>query len=107
VRASVLVLESLNVVLDGGATIEDARLDVGHVLAESVVLVSNLVGQLTSVAHDDNGDLAIDGLDLLKRGQDKDGSLSQTRLGLADNVSAQKGLGDAGLLDCRARGVRL
>lgn len=68
VRASVFALESLDVVLDGSTTVEDTSLDVRHVLAESVVLVSDLVGQLTSVAHDDNRDLAVDGLDLLKRG---------------------------------------
>jgi hypothetical protein len=54
VRASVLALESLDVVLDGSAAVEDTGLDVRHVLAESVVLISDLVGQLTSVAHDDN-----------------------------------------------------
>jgi hypothetical protein len=68
VRASVLALESLDIVLDGGTTVEDAGLDVRHVLAESVVFVSDLVGQLTSVAHDNHRDLAVDGLNLLKRG---------------------------------------
>lgn len=68
VRASVLALESLDVVLDGGTTVEDAGLDVRHVLAESVVFISDLVGQFTSVAHDNHRDLAINGLDLLKRG---------------------------------------
>lgn len=68
VRASVLGLEGLDVVLDGSTTVEDTGLDVRHVLAESVVFVSDLVGQLTSVAHDNHRDLAINGLDLLKRG---------------------------------------
>lgn len=104
VRASVLALESLDVVLDGSTTVEDTGLDVGHVLAESVVLVSDLVGQLTSVTHNNNRDLAVDGLNLLKRGQDKDGSLSQTRLGLADDVSTKECLGNTCLLDCRSRG---
>lgn len=54
VRASILVLKGLHVGLDGSTTIEDASLDVGHVLAETFVLIANLVGQLTSVAHDDN-----------------------------------------------------
>lgn len=53
-RAGLLILESLDVGLDGGTSIENARLDVGHVLAKAVVLVANLVGKFTSVAHDHN-----------------------------------------------------
>ena len=76
--ASILVLEGLHVGLDGRTTVEDASLDVWHVLAEAVVLIANLVGQFTSVAHHHNGDFAVDGLDLLKSGENKDGSLTQT-----------------------------
>lgn len=101
VRASLLVLESLNIVLNGGTTVEDSSLDVGHVLAEAVVLITDLVGQLTSVAHDNNGYLSVHRFDLLKSGKNEDSSLSQTGLGLADNVSTEECLGDTGLLDCR------
>ena len=104
VRASVLVLENLHVLLDGSSTVEDARLDVGHVLAEAVVLIANLVSQLTSVAHDHDRDLSVDRLNLLQSRQDEDGSLSQTRLGLADNITTEKSLRNTSLLNCRSRG---
>jgi hypothetical protein len=102
VGASLLVLQGLNVLLDGSTTVEDTGLDIGHVLAEAVVLVANLVGELTSVAHDHHGDLSVDGLNLLESGENKDSSLTQTRLGLADNITTKEGLGNAGLLDCRS-----
>jgi hypothetical protein len=101
-RASFLVLERLHVGLDGSTTIEDTGLDVGHVLAETVVLVADLVGQLTSVAHDNHRDLSVHGLNLLKGSKNEDSSLTQTGLGLADNVTTEECLGDTGLLDCRS-----
>lgn len=100
VRASVLVLNDLDILLDWSTAVEHASLDVGHILAETVVLVANLESQLASVAHNKDGDLAINGLDLLKGGQDKDCSLSETGLGLADNITSEEGLGNTGLLDC-------
>lgn len=100
VGAVVLVLEGLDIVLDGHSTVENAGLDVGQVLAEPVVLIANLVGQFTSVAHNDNRDLAIDWLYLLKSGEHEDSSLTQTGLGLADDISTEKGLGDTSLLNC-------
>lgn len=103
VRASLLVLQGLHVGLDWSTTIEDTSLDVGHVLAEAVVLVANLVSKLTSVAHDHNRNLAINRLNLLQSGEHKDGSLTETRLGLADNITTEKCLGNTGLLDCRSR----
>ncbi len=99
VRMGVLVLQELGILLDGSATVEDAGLDVGHVLAEAIVLVANLESQLTGMAHDQDGTLAGDGLDLLKRGQDEDGSFTKTRLGLADYVTSQKSLRNTVLLD--------
>lgn len=66
VRAGVFVLQSLHVGLDRSAAVENASLDVGHVLAKSVVLITDLVGQFTSMTHDNNGDFAIDWLNLLE-----------------------------------------
>lgn len=100
VRVSVLVLEKLGILHDGGSTVEDADLDLGHVLGETSVLVLDLEGQLASVAHDHDRALAGDRLDLLEGGEDEDGSLSETGLGLADDVSSKHGLGNADLLNC-------
>lgn len=98
--ASFLVLQSLHIGLDRGTTVEDTSLDVGHVLAETVVLITDLVGQLTCVAHDDDSNLAIHRLNLLKSGKNKNGRLTKTRLGLADDITTKKSLGDTGLLNC-------
>jgi hypothetical protein len=37
---------------------------------------------------------------LLKSGENEDGGLAETRLGLADNVASEHGLGNARLLNC-------
>ena len=52
VRVCVLVAEKLNVLLHRCSSVEDTDLDVGQELGKTVVFVANLVGQLTSVAHD-------------------------------------------------------
>jgi hypothetical protein len=100
VGVSLLVLEDLGILLDGSAAVEDASLDVGHVLAESVVLVADLESQLTSMAHNQDRALSGDRLDLLEGGENKDSRLAETRLGLADDVAAEHGLGNACLLNC-------
>lgn len=100
-RVSLLVLQDLGILDDGGTTVEDTGLDVGHVLAETVVLVANLESQFTSVAHDQDGALASDRLDLLERGQDEDRRLSKTRLGLTDDVTTKQSLRNTCLLNCR------
>lgn len=99
VRAELLVAENVLISLDGGTTIEDLRANFGQVLAEAGVLVLDLEGQLAGVAEDNNRDLTRDSLDLLERGEDKDGSLTHTRLSLAENIHSEDGLGDALLLD--------
>lgn len=53
------------------------------------------------MAHDQHGALAGNRLDLLKGGEDEDSRLSETRLGLADDVTSEKGLRNAILLNCR------
>lgn len=100
VRVGFLVLENVDVVLDGSTTVEDRGLDVRKVLAESGVLVLDLEGQLTSVAHDEDGALAVHRLDLLEGGQNENGSFTETRFGLTKNVGSKDGLRDAVLLDC-------
>jgi hypothetical protein len=52
VRVRILVLEDFGIFLNWGSAVEDSGLNVRHVLAETGVLVLNLVGQLTSMAHD-------------------------------------------------------
>jgi len=98
-RASILALDDLYILLDRGAAIEDAGLDIGQVLAEAVVLVADLECELARVAHDEDGDLAGNRLNLLQGGQNEDCSLAKTGLGLADDVATKQSLGNASLLD--------
>ena len=106
VWVGILVLQGLNILHHWGSTVEDSGLDLWHVLAEASILVLDLVSQLTSVAHDENGALAGDWLDLLESGEDEDGSLTKTRLGLAEDVGAENCLRNADLLDCKSCRVR-
>ena len=98
-RVGLLVLENLGVLLNRCTAVEDTGLDIGHILAEAVVLVSDLEGQLASVAHDQDGALACDGLDLLKGGKNEDGSFAKTGLCLTDDVTSEECLRNTGLLD--------
>lgn len=88
------------ILLNWGSTVEYRRLDLWQILCEAGVLILDLERQLASVAHDKDGRLAIDGLNLLEAGENEDGSFAQTRLGLADNVGSKDGLRDTDLLDC-------
>jgi len=99
VRALGLVLKHGLVFGDGRASVDNTGADIGHVLGETGVLVSDLIGKLASVAKNKDGDFAVDGLDLLKGSEDEDGGFTHTRLGLADDVHAENGLRDAFLLD--------
>jgi len=101
VRVGVLVAEHLLVLLDVGTTVEDSGSDLRHVLAEALVLISNLERQLTGVAHNQDTALAIYRLDLLQRGENEDGSLTETGFGLAEHVGTENSLRDADLLDLR------
>ena len=99
-----VVLEDVAVGLDGDTTVEDSGLDLRKVLGETLVLVSDLEGKLTSVAKDEDGDLVLTGgegagVQLVQSGQDEDGGLTHTGLGLADDVHTKDGLGDALVLD--------
>jgi hypothetical protein len=52
------------------------------------------------VAHDQDLALAGNGLQLVKGGQNEDGGLTETGLGLAKNIDVEDGSWNANLLDC-------
>merc|ERR1719328_1028670 len=94
-----IVLQNLFIFRNGHATKEHSNLDVGHELAEPLVLFADLEGELPGVAHHQDGHLAVHGLDLLEGGQHEHRGLAHTGLGLAQYVHSQHGLGDALMLD--------
>lgn len=96
-----LVLEELGVLRDRSSTIEDGCFHLGHVLAETCILILNLICKLTGVAHNQDRCLASHRLNLLESSKDEDSGLTQTGFGLAEDVGTQDGLRDAHLLDCR------
>ena len=85
--------------------VENCCPDVGKVLGEAVELGRDLLGQLVGVADADSKRLVLlqifGASELLKGGDDKDGSLAHTSLGLAQNIKAQHGAGNALVLDSR------
>jgi hypothetical protein len=99
-----VILEHVPVRLDTHSSVEHGRLHLRQVLGETLILVSNLKRQLTSVTQHQHTDLVLARgesiwVQLMKSRQNKHGSLSHTRLGLTDNVHSQNGLGDALVLD--------
>lgn len=90
--------------LRGNVQASDDHLDAdsrgSEVLLEALKLLLDLNRQFTGVSHDDSASLSINRLDLMQDRQDEDGSLTHTRLGLADNILAVYGGGDGLLLDC-------
>jgi len=100
VRVSIFVLEDFGILLDGCSSVEYTSLYLRHVFAESSVLISDLVCKLTSVAHNQDGGLTSDWLDLLKSREDEDSGLTETGLGLAKDVGSENSLRNAYLLDC-------
>lgn len=101
VRVSLLILQDLSILLNWGTSIEHCGLDIWHVLAEASILVLDLISQLTSVAHNQNGGLSCNRFDLLKCSENEDCGFSETRFGLAENVGTEDCLRNAYLLDCR------
>jgi len=99
VRVLILVLEDLDILLHRRTSIEDRSPHVRHVLTEPRVLVLDLVCQLSCVAHDQDGRLPGDRIDLLKRCKNEDGSFTKTRLGLAEDIGSKDRLRNAHLLD--------
>jgi hypothetical protein len=80
------VLDQFHVFLKWCPAIKHRRPDIWQILAESRVLVSDLKGQFTGVAEDEDSDFAVDGLDLLEGREDKDGCLAEPRFGLAEDI---------------------
>lgn len=99
VRASVLVLQLLQVSRDWSSSVEHVSLDVWHILGETGVLITDLVSQLSGVTDNQGGDFTWDWVQLLQGGQHENGSLTQTRLSLTQDVGSQDGLRDTDLLN--------
>ncbi len=99
-RVGVFVGEGFNILLHWCSTVKDCCLHFWEVFAEPRVFVLNLVGELTGVTH--NKDCALAGyrLDLLKCSENEDGCLSESGLGLAEDIGPKDGLRNAYLLDC-------
>lgn len=102
VRMSFLVRQEIDVLLNRRSTVEDRDLDIGQELGETVVFVLDLECQLAGVAHDKDGCNARLRflIHLLESSQDEDGSLSETGLGLTEDIVSEDGLGNGNLLDC-------
>ena len=58
-------------------------------LAEPLVLLADLEGELAGVTHHQHGDLTVHRLDLLQGGQHEHGSLPHTGLGLTEDIHPQ------------------
>lgn len=86
VWAFAFVAENFGVFGHWGATIECANSNVGHVFGESGVFVFDLEGKFASVAEDENSNLAVYRLKLLKCGQDENRSFAMTRLCLTQDI---------------------
>lgn len=78
VRTLGFVLNNVDILLCGSTTVENGSADIRQVFRETRVLVLNLVGQLTSVAKHYNRDFAVNGLNLLKGGQNENSRLTKT-----------------------------
>jgi hypothetical protein len=127
-----ILLQELAVLSDRMSTIENSSLHVSKILLETIELVldlfiekegqfvndwslkcggkgskegrsTNLVRELSSVAENQGRNLLINRSNLLKDGEDEDSSLTHTRLGLANDISAKNSLRDASVLNCRCK----
>ena len=91
-------LQQLFLLLEGLAAQNALRSNVGDEFGETGEFALNLVGELSSVGKDEDTGRLGALTDAVKRGEDEDGSLAHTRDGLAKDVDAHDGLGDALLL---------
>ena len=99
-RVGIFVAKGFDILLHWCASVKDCCLHFWEILAEPGVLVLNLVGEFTGVTHDKDCALARHRLDLLKSSENEDGCLSETGLGLAEDICSKDGLRNAHLLDC-------
>ena len=99
-RVSIFVGKGFDILLHWCASVKDCCLHFWEIFAEPGVLVLNLVGEFTGVTHDKDCALARHRLDLLKCSENEDGCLSETGLGLAEDIGSKDGLRNAHLLDC-------
>lgn len=97
------VLQDFDVLADGNSTIENTNLDIWHEMTETLVFISNLVSQFTSMAHNKYGCFTSDYLDLLKCCEDENGGFTETRFGLAKDICTKNRLGNTDLLNCSDR----
>lgn len=100
IRVCLLVRQSIDILLDWSASVEHSSLDIRKILAESSIFVLDLVGKFTGVAHHEDGAFSRNRFELVKRRQDEDSGLSETRLGLAENIDVEDCGRNADLLDC-------
>lgn len=91
-------LECLFVLLNRHSAEEHRDLHARHVLAETLVFLADLEGELASVTHDKNIDVVVGGFELLKCCENKYSRLSHTGLGLAQNVHSENRLWNAFVL---------
>ena len=98
-RVGVFVGKGFDILLHWRAPVKDCCLHFWEIFAEPGVFVLNLVGEFTGVTHNKDRALAGDRLDLLKCGENEDGCLSETGLGLAEDIGSEDGLRNAHLLD--------
>ena len=99
-RVGVLVGKGFDILLHWCASIKDCCLHFREIFAEPGIFVLDLVCEFTGVTHDKDCALAGHRLDLLKCSENEDGCLSETGLGLAENIGSKDGLRNAYLLDC-------
>jgi hypothetical protein len=98
-RTSLLILDQLDILLNRRATVKHRRPDIRQVLAESRILVPDLEGEFTGMAEHKHGDFAVDGLDLLERGEDKHCRFTEAGFCLAEDVGGEDGLRETDSLD--------
>jgi hypothetical protein len=94
-----IILQDFTVGFDGDTSIKDSRLDRRKVLGKAFVFMSNLERQFTSVAQNEARDFIFFHIELMQGSQDKDSSLSHTRLGLTDDITSQNSLRNRFVLD--------
>lgn len=99
-RVGVFVGEGFDILLHRCSAVKYCCFHFWEIFAEPGVFVLDLVGELTGVAHNKDCALARHRLDLLECGENEDGCLSETGLGLTKNIGSENGLRNAHLLDC-------